>query len=400
VALRDWLRNGWSQVTEGFFPTEVALDQLPRRIQHRERHYQLGYRALLEGEQLTGVLLVVSDVTAEMQRLQHDAEQRELIGIFEHLTRDRSGTLEFFQECEALVARASNAQPGERQELMRALHTLKGNAATFGVSSVAEAAHRLETRLLGGAQLSDALELAELTRSWRRFADRMGTLLGTNTEPVIEVTRSELAALLKAAESRPGAEISAMLARLQLERASVRLRRIGDQAQSLAQRLGKGSLRVEIEAHGDVRFDRQRWSGFWAAFVHAIRNALDHGIEPEAERAAAGKPAHGTLTLSVRGDARNITIELRDDGRGIDFDSVRAKARALNLPHATDQELLEALFSQGFSTSAVTTELSGRGIGLSALREAALALGGAISLQSGRGQGTTLRVRFPVASAA
>jgi len=400
VSLRDWLRNGWSQVTEGFFPTEVALDQLPKRIERGPRHYQLGYRALLEGEQLTGVLLVVSDVTAEMERLQHDAEQRELIGMFEHFTRDRSGTLEFFRECEALVARASSARPGERQDLLRALHTLKGNAGTFGVSSVAEAAHRLEARLLGGAQLSEAVELEQLTRAWRRFAERVGTLLGTNTEPVIEVARSELDALLKAAESRPGPEISAMLARLQLERASVRLRRIGDRARSLAQRLGKTSLRVEIETAGDVRFDRQRWSGFWAAFVHAIRNALDHGIEPEADRIAAGKPAHGTLTLSARGDARNITLELRDDGRGIDFDSVRAKARALSLPHASEQDLVEALFSQGFSTSAVTTELSGRGIGLSALREAALALGGAVSLQSSRGQGTTLRVRFPVASAA
>src|SRR5262249_24467872 len=70
VAVRTWLSHGWEQVVSGFFPVEVALDQLPRRLSVKQRHYQLGYKAVLDGEQLVGVLLVVSDVTAEMERLQ------------------------------------------------------------------------------------------------------------------------------------------------------------------------------------------------------------------------------------------------------------------------------------------------------------------------------------------
>src|SRR5262249_22620213 len=156
-----------------------------------------------------------------------------------------------------------------------------------------------------------------LAQAWRAFSERMARLLGTDAEPVVEVAQSELEALMKAAQSgAPGPQLSAMLARLRLERAPVRLRRIGDQARSLAQRLGKPSLRVEVNAQGDVRFDRQRWSAFWAAFIHPIRNALDHGIEPSEERTSAGKPPHGKLTISVRGDAQAITVELTDDGRG------------------------------------------------------------------------------------
>jgi len=397
--LRSWLTHGWEQVVDGLFPTEVALDQMPRRIQVRDRHYQLGYKAMQDGDTLKGVLLVVSDVTAEMDRLKRDAEQREIISTFEHLMRDRGGTMEFFQECEGLVAHVLGGAQRDRQSVLRALHTLKGNAGTFGVTSVAEAAHRLESDVIAGSDMPNEAQQAALANAWRAFASRMGRLLGTDAEPVVEVALSELEALMKAArEGAPGAQLSAMLARLKLERAAVRLRRIGDQARSLAQRLGKTSLRVEVKAQGDVRFERQRWAAFWAAFIHPIRNALDHGIEPPAERLAAGKPAEGTLTIAVKGDAQSITVELSDDGRGVDFDKVRAKAEALGLPHATETQLTAALFAEGLSTADHVTELSGRGIGMSALREAARGLGGVVTVQSKRGEGTTLRVRFPVTS--
>jgi two-component system chemotaxis sensor kinase CheA len=396
ATLRSWLAHGWMQVTDGWFPAEVALDQMPRKIHVRGRHYQLGYKAMLEGEKLEGVLLVVSDVTAEMERLERDAEQRELISTFEHLMRDRGGTLEFFQECENLVSHTLRGENRDRQSVLRALHTLKGNAGTYGVTSVAEAAHRLESEVIGGAGLPSAEELSDLSQKWHAFAERMGRLMGTDSEPVVEVTLVELEALMKAAGSgAPGTQISAMLARLKLERAPVRLRRVADQARSLAQRLGKSSLQVEVSAQGDVRFDRQRWAGFWAAFIHPIRNALDHGIESAEERVRAGKPPHGKLTIAVRGDAQAITVELIDDGRGIDFDKVREKARAAGLPHASEAQLVEALFSEGFSTNDQATELSGRGMGMSALREAARALGGSVTMQSQPGKGTTLRVRVP-----
>lgn len=396
AALQSWLGHGWEQVTAGFFPTEVALDQLPRRIQVGERHYQLGYKPIMDGGELRGVLLVVSDVTAEMARLARDAEQREIIRTFEHLMRDRSGTIEFFQESEVLVGRVLDTGKRDRQNVLRALHTLKGNAGTFGVTSLANAAHQLESRIISRDGLPEADAFAELSRVWQVFRERMGRLLGTEQEPVIEVALSELDALLQAAAGpSPGPRLSEMLARLKLERAPVRLRRIADQARSLAQRLGKGSLEVEVDARGDVRFERQRWAAFWAAFVHPIRNALDHGIEPEAERIAAGKPPHGKLRLSVRGDAQAITLELSDDGRGIDFDEVRRRAESMGLPHQTEAELTNALFSDGLSTAAHATDLSGRGIGMSALREAARPLGGVVSVRSQRGRGTTLSIRFP-----
>lgn len=396
-ALRSWLSHGWSQVSDGFFPTEVALDQMPRRIRVNDKHYELGYKSMLVGDQLKGVLLVVSDVTAEMERMKRDAEQRELISTFEHLMRDRNGTVEFFEECESLVAQVLRGNARDRQSMLRALHTLKGNAGTYGVTSVADAAHRLETQLVGGAGSPEDAELSDLQLAWHVFSERMSRLLGTDSEPVVEVTLSELETLMRAANSgAPAQQISSMLSRLKLERAPARLRRIADQARSLAQRLGKPSLRIEVHSQGDVRFDRQRWSPFWVAFIHPIRNAVDHGIESADERAKAGKPLNGRLSISVRGDAHTVTIELIDDGRGIDLEKVRQRAKQRGLPHGTEEQLIDALFSDGVSTADHVTELSGRGIGMGALEAAARELGGTVSLQTKAGQGTTLRVRIPV----
>ncbi|MDF3069789.1 MAG: hypothetical protein K0R38_5390, partial [Polyangiaceae bacterium] len=117
--------------------------------------------------------------------------------------------------------------------------------------------------------------------------------------------------------------------------------------------------------------------------------------ESEAERVAAGKPPHGTLRIAVRADAQSLTVQLSDDGRGVDFEKVREKALALGLPHQSDADLTAALFNEGLSTVDQATELSGRGLGMSALREAARELGGVVTVQSQRGQGTTLSVRFP-----
>ena len=312
--LNAWFKLGWAQVTEGLFPADVALDQLPRKIEALGRHYQLTYKAVLEDEdRLQGVLLVVTDVTEQMERLQRDAEQRELISSFEHLMRDRAGTLEFMQECETLLSVIKGAS-SDRASTLRALHTLKGNAGTFGVTSVAEAAHRLEDELADSPEQLESRQWVDLDRAWRAFTDRLGRLIGTEPEPVLEVALSELQALVSAAEGGLSpSKLVELLLRLRSERALVRLRRVAEQAKSLAERLGKSPVEVRVQAHGDVRFDRERWAPFWSAFVHPLRNALDHGIEPPEQRMAAGKPLAGKLELSVRGDFEWLTIELADD---------------------------------------------------------------------------------------
>jgi len=393
------LSAAWEQVTDGFLPLEVAIEQMPQHIEGDGRRYDLRYKAILEHEELRGVLLVISDVTRETERMQRDAEQRELIGVFDRFMRDRVGFGEFFKEGAELVEQI--AQPDlEPARRLRALHTLKGNCSIFGVDSVATVAHRFESSLIEAGQAPLPELTAELSSTWQAFAARVQRLSGAGPEPVLEISQEELLELEAATRARaPHAKLASLLARLQFERGSVRLRRVSEQAKSLAQRLGKGDLEVQVEVSPDVRFQAELWAPFWSSFVHVVRNALDHGVESPSARRAAGKAERAQLKITAASSAGWLTIEVSDDGRGIDWTAIGKKARERGLPSASEEDLVNALFYDGLSTAEHVTEVSGRGVGMSAVREAASALGGVVTVTSTRGVGTTVRFRFPLADA-
>ncbi len=192
--------------------------------------------------------------------------------------------------------------------------------------------------------------------------------------------------------------IAEVVAKWSLEPGRRRLARLAAQAERLALRLGKDVV-VDVDDQG-VRCDGEALRGVWSAAIHAVRNALDHGVEPAAERLAQGKPATARLIVRLDEDNDQVSFSISDDGRGVDWARVAAKAAAQGLPHATPADLRDALFADGLSTAETVTDVSGRGVGMSAIRAEVEALGGIIEVDSVRGQGTTLRLRFPKARVA
>jgi two-component system chemotaxis sensor kinase CheA len=175
------------------------------------------------------------------------------------------------------------------------------------------------------------------------------------------------------------------------------LHRLAAQTRHVAQRIGK-AVEVVVE-HNRLRTTGLDLRAVWSALVHSVRNAVDHGVETSAVRAAAGKPAVARITLTTRRDGDALVVEVRDDGAGVDWDAVRATATRRGLPCETRAELVEALFHDGLSTRSEVTLLSGRGVGLSAVRSACRSAGGDIELVSEPGRGTCIRCTFPVAEA-
>jgi two-component system, chemotaxis family, sensor kinase CheA len=137
-----------------------------------------------------------------------------------------------------------------------------------------------------------------------------------------------------------------------------------------------------------------------AALLHLVRNAIDHGIESPAERVAAGKPETGTIRLQSTTRSDRLTMTVTDDGRGIAFDEVRARAIDLELipPNAIDIESswLDLVCQPGFSTRTETSDVSGRGVGLDVVRNSIAEVGGTFSAESTRGSGTTWMIDIPL----
>jgi two-component system chemotaxis sensor kinase CheA len=390
-----WAEIGWEQLREGSLPMELALDQLPRKLSFRGHHYQVGYRPIIGASGLERVLVVISDVTEAVERARSEIDQREQLAIFQQLMGGRAEFFEFFEECERLAQSVLIDPPIDRPSLFRAVHTLKGNCSMRGFGSIVTVCHGLEEKLAQPAENLDAADRASLATVWSAFETRVRRLIGTIPQDRIELTRADLQSVREGiAAGKTGEELLHSLRRLELEPASHRLERMADDARSLAGRLNKADLVVTIEAE-DIRFERKRWAPFWGAFVHMLRNAIDHGVETAEERLASGKPRAGHLALRARQSGGQVIIEISDDGRGIDWAAVRARVHELGREAKTETELLAALWQGGVSTKSSTTETSGRGAGLSACHDACSTMGGALSVISTPGQGTTFQFRIP-----
>jgi two-component system chemotaxis sensor kinase CheA len=168
----------------------------------------------------------------------------------------------------------------------------------------------------------------------------------------------------------------------------------------LSSKLGK---QVDLVLTGqETELDRTVIDALGDPIVHLVRNSLDHGLEPAEERVAAGKPPTGTLEIAARHAGSSIVISVRDDGRGIDPERVARKAceRGLiseaEIPAVDQARAAELLFTAGFSTAETTSDISGRGVGMDAVRSAIRGLGGEATLQSQLGGGTVAEIRLPL----
>jgi HPt (histidine-containing phosphotransfer) domain-containing protein/two-component sensor histidine kinase len=384
---------GWAEVFAGFLPVELTLGQLPRRIEAGGRHLQLDYRPIGDAGAPSSVLVVVSDITAELERERAESERRELMAVFERLSTDRNGFVEFCDEADELVRRIDAADT-PLVDLQRGVHTLKGNAAIFGVESIASYCHALETRLMEEPGPLTLEERQQLTDRWQAFTRRLECLLGRRDVRRIEITDEEIQRVLAALRQNKPTDVLQIVGAWRLEPISRRFERVAEQANRLARRMGK-AVRIDIEDRG-IRLDPQRWAPFWSTFVHAVRNAIDHGIEEASERRQHGKSETAQVSLRSSVENGSLAIEIRDDGRGIDWARVRERAHSLGIPTETHGELIEALFADGVSTKTEITDLSGRGVGLAALRAAAHTGGGHVTIVSESQRGTCLRFEFPL----
>jgi two-component system chemotaxis sensor kinase CheA len=387
--------SGYEQMIADVIPIDLALDQLPKRLVRDGRSYDVAFRAVVHAGEISGALLMTRDVTLELEAQRLEAEQRERVRIFERLMRDRAGFQEFFEEARALITRLETDQALDEATAARLLHTFKGTTAVFDVNSLSELAHELEQALAEHDRGRVALAQQRLFARWEVFRNLIGPAVGDGVARSMEVSPIDLADLIDAVRAQaPHSQLLRDLVRLTYELVARRFERMADQIKRVARRLHKPEPLVEIDAAG-VRVPANRFRPFWATLAHVIRNMADHGFELEAERVEQGKPQQNHVELRARLSEQGLIIEVSDDGRGIDWARLEERARQKGLPIDTTADLVDALFADGVSTADRVTETSGRGVGMSAVRQSCQELGGTISVHSERGRGTRFRFVFP-----
>lgn len=385
---------GHEALREDVLPFDMCLSQLPTKLSANGRRFRCRYQSLPQepGQaRPTGLLVVIDDITDELRHAQEQAELNELTAVMRGLMRDRSGLLIFFDEGGAIVHLLGDAdlEPSARQRL---LHTLKGNAAIFGLDALSSLCHDAEEQIKLGEPLGEPIRL--ITERWQSTVEMIRPLVGEDRQSLSGISAEDVGRLadrIKGGMSTD--EILAELTRWNGEPIERGLGRLAQHAVLLAQRLGKGKLVTEVHAPS-MRLDPAPWNRLCSALVHVVRNAVDHGVETPAERQAAGKSLRSLFVVRARAIGDAFVIEIADDGRGIDWAGVSRLAIERHMPARTRADLVAALLTPGFSTRAEVTATSGRGVGLAAVAQEVRDVGGAIEVMSEPGQGTTWRFSF------
>ncbi len=353
----------------------VGLDALAQVLHKLEdASLRLGDRATHAAayERIDRALQLLGQVIAQMAASGRDEPPAEIV----------QDVLELLSEG-AAAAPGSRAAPAPSSQQVHPPE--KPPTAPAGPAPAADtAAERLS---VPAADVDEALRLAaSLARGITSFQDVLQRGEGGPA--------ASLQTLAAAAE-----RLEAMIAGLRLLPAEIALSGIERETEQLAERLGK---RVELVIEGrDVRADRRSLQAARVMIRHLIRNALDHGIETPEQRASVGKPAAGRLTVRLDAFESSLRVTVEDDGAGFDLPAIRAemaqrRGEAEAIAQLSDRELLELFASEGGSTRATTTEVSGRGLGLSAVTSMARDAGGAVEVRTRCGAGSRIGFTLPL----
>ena len=363
-----------------------------------------------ENDIIEKLMVTVRDVT-ELRSLQAEAEKQktelQFIGQILSVGPDKftyfiKDATRFLDENEQLIKATETHSSDVIATLFRNMHTIKGNARTYGFMGITDVAHEAETsydllRKNPDAFFDKSRLLVELARTRERVESyatiNKEKLSNTSSDGVYvdlmlidklrvvldHVNEHDVNALRRAVRT-----VKSISGAIGTESIAALLDAITRSMPELAQRLGKVAPHVVIKDNG-IRLAVEVAQVIKNVFTHGFRNAMDHGIETAAERAAQGKPEQGTITLDVTEENGRVVLALSDDGRGLALRKLRDKATAQGIVYPNEElselELGDLIFQSGLSTAANVSDISGRGVGMDAMRKFVEKLGGEVEIR-------------------
>lgn len=384
----------------------------------QKRHVTLEYYPIrdLQGA-IQEVVVVATDKTSEFEAQKALEAERQYAGMIVKYTKNKDQFLQFLAGVRAGLKnlRDMAAVPLSMEavnESFRLLHTVEGEAGTFSLGEV-RGNSRISQQILepykGKPQLPADAQ-SEYLKSLENMSAAFEIFLVNNeglfkipegeVERSIELPLASVHAFLADLSSTPGA--AALAGRFQEQFLKVPiencLRYFESLVQMVAEKLGKKVKPVLLDG-GGVRIYPEPYQKLFSSMVHAFRNAVDHGLEDPTEREWGGKDPAGQIRVNVKARDGQIFMWIADDGKGIDASAIREKLKNKfpdkDFTSQSDEEIIQAVCMPGFSSRETVGEFSGRGVGLDALREEVLKIGGHLHIKSKVGEGTVLELRFP-----
>lgn len=398
---------------------EINAHVLPKEIiMNNGRFLEMDWTPIPDGVgNLAALLVSAKDVTyiheLESSREHSLEETHNLMNIIKY---GQANMIQYIQSERAIIQRTHAAVVAELDNhetketiglVMRNVHTIKGNARSFGLDKISSLAHECESQIMSKGLLTDNNAIIQkfLTKIDAAFKELQGIIdkylnagkieardyqtevigyistidnFTDKLDPVYKTSMMHLKAFLK---SMTGVTLDELLSPMKGD-----LKRICDI-------LGKKVPTLSINDNG-LYISNDHLSGMRSVLNHIVRNSLDHGLELEHERLKAGKPGHGKIVINLTQTQTpemisrltpSFRLEFYDDGRGLDVSGIIKKALAIGLISSaqshTVKEAAEIIFERGFSSKDDVTDISGRGVGMDAIKEFIREIGGTVSIE-------------------
>lgn len=402
----------------------VLGDLLPKEIALNHRILELSYRwiAVSETNPSDKIMAILTDVTTEKEleaQLKADEERNQTLL---KIASDRDGFLEFLRDLDRLFQElrghlAMSPEKIDANVLFRSFHTIKGGTASYALHKAANEAHRIESQLedirsgsktltqKGIEQFQEAtIHLKKiLDDSLKEFSQLIPERGQQRDEKVYRVSSSKLKQIQDMLLEKIGAthlqQIKVCTEELRKQPIAPVFKKYATAAENLAENLGK-AVRVELSGE-DIEVDHDKVAPLFSNLIHLVRNSVDHGLESPDMRQMLNKPEEGLLKIGASQEGDDLMLMIQDDGGGIDPETIKQVALGKGIiteqwaESASSDALVELIFAPGFSTKEAVSEVSGRGVGMDAVKASIDELSGTLKVQTELDQGTTFTITVP-----
>lgn len=407
--MREDFVEGFTLFFKGQAKFSVILKMMEKEIAINDIITGVEYRVLNE----KAILCILSDMT--LQLLLKDREKREIKErniVFQVLSHQNyfSSFLKEAEELFHIFESIGEWKKGSYEDLQRAVHTFKGNASFFAFEDTESAANNFEDYIAASLALDEKINHQNQAKLLKEaYENELSSVLRTFGEKWLDeidqvsIPYDRYMQLEEIILQEHGKDSELFREFQQFRKTSIKamLAPLPQMCQRTANSLGKKIEPLEIRGD-EIHVLPEHYKNLVSTFTHLIRNMLDHGIETPLERKKKNKPEGGSVFISIELSEGGMIICFADDGRGISYQEIEVKGRREGILSSSESyspdELLELILFKDFSTSKHVTEISGRGLGLWAVKTEIDKLKGRINVETAQDRGTSVIMWVPLVS--
>ncbi len=381
------------------------------------KHVDIDYYPMEEGDELNNIVVVSTDKTAEIKAHEAFVQKEKYVEMIIKLVKRKKQFYNFFDEAESILETIGEELQIDRpifDNLLINYHSLNGGFGTFSVLKLQQMARECEQNIVDFKEVEFTDEHLKVLRDdyehylfeFKEFKEEIKLIFGAD-ESTQEIEKNLLIKYADLLKDRGDLELYKLfIDYFEKDAIAEQFESYIELVGRLSEQLKKPINPVELNG-GEVRVDVSQTKEFLSSLVHLFRNCCDHGIEKQVQkRVDLGKPEAGTITVDIKkfplpvGDGENLVVRVSDDGGGINPEIIRSKLQEKNpgqdYSQISDEDIIYKIFDPAFSTAEQVTSVSGRGVGMSAIKDVLDRSGGKIILKSQVDVGTTFEFHLPM----